>query len=89
MEGKGEEMRNQEGKLVAEGKSGTEERLLGSSNNYKTFPAPQRESSSELPVIVVTVVFTKVSLVTGKHRHSQMPGICLAIRVTYCFKNCK
>lgn len=40
MEGKGEEMRNQEGKLVAEGKLGTEERLLGSSNNYKTSPAP-------------------------------------------------
>lgn len=89
MEGKGEEMRNQEGKLVAEGKSGTEERLLDSSNNYKTSPAPRRESSSELPVIVVTVVFIKVSLATGKHRHGRMPDICLALRVTYCFKNCK
>lgn len=89
MEGKGEEKRNQGGKLVAKGKSGSEERLFGSSSNYKTSPAPRRESSSELPVIVVTLVFIKVSLATGKHRHSQMPGICLALRVSYCFKNRK
>lgn len=89
MEGKGEEKRNQGGKLVAKGKSGPEERLFGSFSNYKMSKAPRRDSSSELPVAVVTPVFIKVSLATGKHRHSQMPGICLALRVTYCFKNCK
>jgi len=78
-----------EEELVAKGKSWSEQRLFGSSSNYKTSPAPRRESSSELPVIAVTLVFIKVSLATGKHRHSQMPGICLALRVTYCFKNSK
>lgn len=68
---------------------GLKKDFFGSSSNYKTSPAPRRESSSELPVIVVTLVFIKVSLATRKHRHSQMPGICLALRVTYCFKNCK
>lgn len=73
MEGKGEEKRNQGGKLVAKEKSGSEERLLGSSSNYKTLPGPR----SKLPVIAVTLVFIKVILATGTHRHSQMPGIWL------------
>lgn len=89
MEGKGEGKRNQGGKLVAKGKSRSEERLFASSSNYKTSAAPRRESSSELPVIAVTLVLIKVSLATGKHRHSQMPGICLALRVIYCFKSYK
>lgn len=72
--------------MVAKEKSGSEDRLLGFSSNYKTSPAPRWEGSSELPVIAVTLVFIKVSLATGKHRHSQMPGICLAPRVTCCFK---
>lgn len=78
--------RNQGRKLVAKEKSGSEDRLFGFSSNYKTSPAPRWEGSSELPVIAVTLVFIKVSLATGKHRHSQMPGICLAPRVTCCFK---
>lgn len=56
MEGKGEEKRNQGGKLVAKGKSGSKERLFGFSSNYKTSPAPRWEGSSELPVIAVTSV---------------------------------
>lgn len=87
MGGKGEDVRNQDGKLVAEGKSGTEERVLGSSSNYKTCPAPRRESSSEQPAIAVLLVLTKVSLATGKRGRSPMPGICLALRVIYFFKN--
>lgn len=75
MEGKGEDMRNQDGKLVAEGKSETEERVLVSSSNYKTCPDPRRESSSELPAIAVLLVLTKVSLATGKRGHSQMPRL--------------
>lgn len=66
MEGKGEEKRNQGGKLVAKGKSGSEERLFGSFSNYKMSKSPRRDSSSELPVAVVTPVFIKVSLATGK-----------------------
>lgn len=53
MEGKGEEKRNQGGKLVAKRKSGSEERLFGFSSNYKTSPAPRWEGSSELPVIAL------------------------------------
>lgn len=71
--------------MVATEKSGSDDR------HFLAFPAitkpPQLPGSSrELPVIAVTLVFTKVSLATGKHRHSQMPGICLTPRVTCCFK---
>lgn len=65
---------------------GLKKDLFGFSSNYKTSPAPRWEGSSELPVVAVTLVFIKVSLATGKHRHSQMLGICLAPRVTCCFK---